>query len=870
MLEVVSEKTGYPQSMLELSMDMEAQLGIDSIKRVEILAAVQERAPGMPDVDASHMGSLATLGEIVDYMRALMTGTSPGSAPPATEAPAPAQAPAPSSEPSATSIEVQAPTLGRYALELCDAPPAGLTRPGLYAAEVLVTPDGGAVAPALVAELARRGLRAKVAETVPPTAEAVVFLGGLRPVANEDEAIAVQREAFGVARTVAPRFTEHGGLLVTVQDTGGGFGLEPCPPVRAYLGGIPALVKTARHEWPRASVASIDIAMAQRSPAEIATALVDELLAGGGELEVALSATGQRRTLRSFAEAAEPTAPVIGPQDVIVVSGGARGVTAACVRAWAADCGARFVLLGRTPLDPEPDALAGVEDDAAIKQALLQQAQAAGESITPLELSRRAGAIHSGREVRATLAALEAAGATARYVSVDVNDAQAIATALDEVRAQWGPITGLLHGAGVLADKPIATLDDASFDRVFDTKVGGLRALLQATARDPLKVLCPFSSVSARCGNTGQSAYAMANGTLDKVVTARADAADDAVRVRSMGWGPWEGGMVDPALRRRFAELGVPMIPLPVGARMLVDELRSPRSSSVEVVLGGEPRAEALLVEGSEQRVLRLEVRVDRRSHPYLADHAINGTAVVPVVLALEWMSRLARAFRPDLHLRAIDGVRVLRGIKLAHFEGEGDRFVLSARALSNGHGAVVSLEIAGSDGTPHYRAEASMTPAPAALETSDRPAPEMQAWSGSSIYGDVLFHGLAFQVIESLEGVGPEGIAGTLRGVEQAGWSGERWQTDPAALDGALQLAVLWARDQLGRAMLPMGVGSLQLTSRPVVPGPLRCVVRCRECSGSRVEADVALFDAEGHVVSELRGAELVERPDMPARIRG
>src|SRR5690606_30835667 len=58
MLRVVAEKTGYPESMLELSMDMEAELGIDSIKRVEILAAVQEQAPGLPEIDAGHMGTL--------------------------------------------------------------------------------------------------------------------------------------------------------------------------------------------------------------------------------------------------------------------------------------------------------------------------------------------------------------------------------------------------------------------------------------------------------------------------------------------------------------------------------------------------------------------------------------------------------------------------------------------------------------------------------------------------------------------------------------------------------------------------------------------------------------------------------------------
>ncbi len=259
MLAVVADKTGYPAQMLELSMDMESELGIDSIKRVEILAAVQEQAPGLPAVDSSHMGTLRTLGQIVEYMQSLLHGSA-----------APKLAATSPSEPSPTSVlsskAKPSAALGRYALELVDAPALGLARLGLHGASgVLVTRDGGEVASALVAELQRRGLRARVVESVPADADAVVFLGGLREVANEDQAIAINREAFRVARTIGARFASQGGLFVSVQDTGGGFGLEPCPATRAYLSGLPALIKTAKQEWPQASLAAIDLDRAGRS-----------------------------------------------------------------------------------------------------------------------------------------------------------------------------------------------------------------------------------------------------------------------------------------------------------------------------------------------------------------------------------------------------------------------------------------------------------------------------------------------------------------------------------------------------------------------------------------------------------------------------
>ena len=73
LLEIVAEKTGYPADMLELEMGLDADLGIDSIKRVEILSAVQERQPDLPVVKPEHLGQehlgqLQTLQDIVDFL----------------------------------------------------------------------------------------------------------------------------------------------------------------------------------------------------------------------------------------------------------------------------------------------------------------------------------------------------------------------------------------------------------------------------------------------------------------------------------------------------------------------------------------------------------------------------------------------------------------------------------------------------------------------------------------------------------------------------------------------------------------------------------------------------------------------------------
>ncbi len=831
MLAVVAEKTGYPADMLTLEMDLEGDLGIDSIKRVEILAAVREAAPELPEIEPAELGALQTLGAIVAHFEA--AGSTP-LAPPADDAP---------SEPTA----IAPPGLGRFELHPVGVPAAGFALPGLFDGEVLITPDGGDVAPALARALTASGVRARVVEAVPPGADRVVFLGGLRPVARIDDALAVDREAFGAARTVARGAPA---LWVTVQDTGGAFGFAPMPEHRAWLGGLPAMTKTADLEWPDATTLAIDIERAGRPADAIAAALADELLRGGGEAEVGLRADGRRITLRSVAVPVERAAEGFGADSVFVVSGGARGVTARCVIAWAEATGARFALLGRTPLTPEPACCAGITDDAGLKRALLADARARGETPTPAALGSTVRRIASGREIRATLAAVEAAGGQARYVAVDVTDGPAVAAALDGVRAEWGPITGVVHGAGVLADKRIAEKTDAQFERVFRTKIDGLRALLDATAADDLALLCVFSSVSGRCGNTGQAVYALSNEILAKVCL-DLRRRRPGMRVKSLGWGPWAGGMVTPALAKHFASLGVPLIPLDVGARMMVDELSGARPDAVELVLGGEPRAEALRMDGSDgARVVR-EIRVDEALRALLAGHAVAGGPVVPMALVAEWFARMARAVRPGFVVRALHGLQVLKGIRL-----DGDpaveRLVVSAVV-----GDRVQLMLHDAAGVPRYRAEAEMG-VPGAIDV-ERPAAPAGPWN-RPIYGGALFHEGRFRVVERVDGIADGALAATLNGVS-TGWPGE-WAVDVAALDGALQAALLLTEAEADVASLPTRVETVRLSGHPPTHGPLTCVLHRGASSAIQATSQAVIGDRDGRPVMALSGITTVARP--------
>ncbi len=856
MLQIVSDKTGYPTEMLSAEMQLEGDLGIDSIKRVEILSAMREQAPELPEVDTAVMAKLQTLGEIIEYMQGLL-----GGGPPEPNAPPPAR-------PGASAVRateratpgadpVTTPSLGRFALTTQERPAIGMAMRGLLGAQrVGVTSDGTDLGATLVKELCARGVRAELVDPASsPGLDALLFLGGMRPVTDIDEAVQVNREAFAAAQSFA-RQRSGKGVFVTVQDTGGAFATTHIESVRAWLSGLAGLTRSVAQEWSDVATKAIDLERGGNSSEVLAKSLADELLLGGPELDVGLPVDGRRLVLDSVRVPVAVGASPWRDGDVVVASGGARGGTAATLIELATQAKLRFVLLGRTALVAEPPCVTGILGDAELKRALLAEARAAGRMPSPTELGAQVSGIVAAREIRATLRAIEGTGSEACYVPVDVTDTDALQAALHDVRAHWGPIAAIVHGAGVIHDKLLVDKTTEHFDRVFDTKVAGLRALLHATQADPIKLLCFFSSVAGRCGNVGQSDYAMANEVLNKVAWAEARSRTGCL-VKSLGWGPWEGGMVSPELKLHFERMGVPLIPLQVGARMLVDELSGSQPEQVELVLGGEPRPEALAPKAGAPG-LSLEVVVDRRSHPFLADHSIHGTPVVPVVVAIEWFSRAARAFRPNLVLSGIQNLKVLRGIPLKNFEQDELRLVVNCALRSNGSGAILDLELVDDSGTPYYRATAQM------VET--RPAPSkggandlgLEAWGDRVVYdGQVLFHGPDFQMIRSIDGVSQSGIAAALSGVLEAGWP-QSWCTDPRALDGGLQLALLWSHHVLGRASLPTGIGEVRtFTDRPS-DGPLHCTLTGRDASGQRTVSDVVFRNGLGEVIAELEGVEV------------
>jgi acyl transferase domain-containing protein/NADP-dependent 3-hydroxy acid dehydrogenase YdfG len=880
LLEVVSDKTGYPVEMLGLDLELEGDLGIDSIKRVEILSEMTDREPSLPEFDTAVLAELQTLGQVLEHMSSAL-GREPVATGPLAADPVPG--PAATAAPKGASTNGTGGSVGdppeRHVIEAVPAAPSGLAPVGLHGpGSLLITGGDRPLVDALVAALAERGVDAvghEVAAEVATDAAGLVVLGAIGGVPAIDAAIAVNRAAFAAARSFGRvRGGDVPAVFVTVQDTGGAFGLTGFEPSLAWAAGLASLARTAHLEWPSVSAKAIDIAGGSRSVTELAALLADEIVHGGPDLEVGIGPDGTRLVLvnRPAAPLGPRSEPSLEAGDVVVASGGARGVTAAALVDLAGRLPLRFVLLGRTELTDEPACTVGVRGDAELKRALHTSASAAGTTPRPSELGRQVEGILAGREVRATIAAIEAAGSTVRYVVADVASAESVRGALADVRATWGSIRGLVHGAGVLADKLIVDKTDDQFARVFDTKVAGLRSLLSATADDPLRLIAVFSSVAARCGNPGQVDYAMANEVLNKVASAEARRRSGECLVKSFGWGPWDGGMVNPQLKSHFESMGVPLIGIAEGARLFADEALWGSPSEVELVVGGSPDS-AVLNPDSAPRAQRCEVLVGRASHPYLVDHTVNGTTVLPFALALEWMTRAAGAFRPDLHLAALREVRVTKGVLLPEFDETERRLWISCEGTtSETDRAVVSIELTDACGTVHYKAVAE-------LGAEEPPWPEMNGhlheldaagWDASDPYdSDVLFHGPKFRVISSIGAISDQGAVARMLDSHSVGWhtpgaggsnpplDGGFWLTDPAAIDGALQLALLWCERALGGSSLPTAIEAVRTWRASALDEPINCTLVGRQASGKRSVSDVLMFDGAGSPVAELIGIE-------------
>jgi hypothetical protein len=339
--------------------------------------------------------------------------------------------------------------------------------------------------------------------------------------------------------------------------------------------------------------------------------------------------------------------------------------------------------------------------------------------------------------------------------------------------------------------------------------------------------------------------------------------------------------MVGDALRSVFEKEGLHLIPPTAGARLVVDEIQRGEAGPgpVEIVVLADrtapgaaepPRpsgpARAPSADGTLETVLRRPV--DLGSVPVLADHVIDGHAVLPMAMILEWAAEAALHRNPGLVVRGVDDLRLFKGLILGGRQ-PAMLDIAAGKAVRDGDEFRVPIELRGQldNGREVIHARAEVVLAARLGESRPRlddlalPRP---AFRRGDIYGPALFHGPAMQGIERVEGCGERGIAGRVRTAPApAEWLERplrsRWLTDPLAVDCAFQLVVLWTREQLGANSLPTAVGRYRQFRPHFGPRGVRVLVEIRQASDARAVADIEFLDERGDVVARIESYECV-----------
>ncbi|HTE59387.1 MAG TPA: SDR family NAD(P)-dependent oxidoreductase [Solirubrobacteraceae bacterium] len=871
LLEVVSERTGYPPEMLDLDADMEADLGIDSIKRVEIAGTMAQGldVPDGVELDIEELTASRTLREVAAALERVVDGAEPEAARPFEDEPADEE------------------RIGRFVLRTAGAPALAERSDLAPGGAIVIVDDETGVGAALGELLERRGQQtalvdpallgdqvgvAQVIEEVAARigrAKALVHLAALGSEPS-DHATTLFLLVGALREDLEAAAAAGGAAVLGATPMGGAFAVAgDTSRLDPGQGAIPGLLKALALEWPGVSVKAIDLEPA--AAAETARRLEDELLSADGAVEVGYR-DGARTVLELEAAPLDDRtgAAPLDADSVVLITGGARGITAEVALRLAERYGPTLVLVGRTePVDEQP-ATAGVDGERELKRAIFEQRREAGLDVTPAAVEREYRRVAHGREVEANLARMRATGARVEYRVCDVRDGAALAALVDAVYDEHGRIDGAIHGAGVIEDKLVRDKRPDSFERVMSTKAGSARALAAALRPESLRFLVLFSSVSGRFGNAGQADYAAASEVLSKLAW-DLDRRWPA-RVVAIDWGPWlTAGMVTPEVRRQFAERGVELIPVDVGCRRLDEEIRLGRKGEAEVVIGGlaqreaAPRSPLAVGSAATRRAdggAELVRTLDPRRDLYLADHRLDDNPVFPFAAAMELMAAAAATARPDLRFAGLRGIRLLRGITV---EGEPPAVRVVARPAQ---GTSMDLTIAPLDGDPrpHFTSVVELRERLAEPVGEPEALPALAAFpmTPEEAYDAYLFHGPLFQGIAAIEGMDERGARALMRPsspadcLRDAGSPGA-WLLDPILVDCALQMQVLWARVHWDVTLLPAQIDGFQRFA--ALPSPAELVrheLRVRPASRAPMcTADHWLYGPDGELLATLTGVE-------------
>jgi len=618
---------------------------------------------------------------------------------------------------------------------------------------------------------------------------------------------------------------EDGSYLLFVQHRGEGPG---------GARGAASLARTIHLEGRDLTTCVVDVPYDSNSLPRI----IQEVKATVGYSEAVYDSHGARRVPRICLlpnATCEDEAPLtLTSDDVLLVTGGGKGIGAECAFALAKQHGLRLALIGRS-LPSENDELA----------ANLRRFRDAGVKFT--------------------------------YVAADVTDAQAVAAAVRQVRDELGEVTAFLHSAGTNVPQLIRGLKESAVRHTLAPKVQGAENILAALDRDRLRLVLAFGSIIARAGLRGEADYALANEWLERLV-ARFGREHPDCRCLCVEWSVWSGVGMGERLGRvqELARDGITAI-TPEGGLAAIDALLRRRLSTTSVVVTGRfGRPVTLELEGAPLPLLRflektqvhypgIELVADAEltldSDPYLKDHVFQGQRLLPAVMGMEAMAQAAMALAEKNTQPVLEQVRFDRPVALP----ESGRLTIRVAALMREPGLVevVLRSEESSFAVDHFRAICRFDePWPAATRLDFEQPRRLEPVAmepKSELYGGLLFHQGRFQRLGCYRQLGATGCLAEIAADYRRQWFG-RYQAadlvlgDPALADTAIHAIQVCVPDV---SLLPVGVERVQL-SGDAGDGPWLTKAEEQAHDGDLFTYDVEVIDETGRIVQLWRGLQL------------
>jgi len=938
-LEIVAEKTGYPKEMLDLDLDLEADLGIDTVKQAEMFAAVRG-AYNIPRDENLKLRDFPTLASVIKFARdrqpalAKARVASSAAIPEKEEAvpkkpvvsatsglkPITALRPAPASFDAANRIprRVPVPNL-RPPLALCK--PTGVKFGS--GQRVIVMPDQSGVGDALAERLRTLGVEVlRIEQTLDADALAnrlkswlavgpvhgVYWLPALdnegdltaMNLASWREAIRVRvKSLYATMRVLYEHVAAPGTFLVSATRLGGQHGYDEAGATAPLGGAVVGFTKTYKRERVDTLVKVVDFE-AERTPSEVADILIEEALRDPGAVEVGYK-EGLRWTVGLQEQPAADGQPglTLDSSTVFLVTGAAGSIVSAITADLATASGGTFYLLDLVPEpDPEnPDLKRFATDKDGLKRDLFARIQARGERATPALVERELAALERAQAALSAIAAVRTAGGTAHYFSVNLTDADAVAKIIQQIRERSNHIDVLLHAAGIERSHFLPDKDSREFDLVFDVKSDGWFHLLHAIGDMPLGATVAFSSIAGRFGNAGQTDYSAANDLLCKI-TSSFRTTRPATRGIVVDWTAWGGiGMATRGSIPKMMELaGIDMLPPEAGIPLIRRELTEGGTRG-EIVIG--QRLGVLLnewdatggldtsaTEGSKnwaaqgsgsgpmvgkissvniQSGLTIETTLDPRIQPFLHDHQIDGTPVLPGVMGIEAFAEAALCLLPGWHVAALEDVNFLAPFKFYRNEPRTvtvEAVVYPQRDTST---LVADCRLTGSRSLPNQASPQVTTHFTGrvrlAKETHDAvtvPAlglPAGHVIEASDIYR-LYFHGPAYQVVERAWWDGRRIVGLMAKGLPPNHLPAERLtEMSPRLIELCFQTAGLWEMGVQGRMGLPQHIDrvSSSLLRAPMPADARFYAVVTLDSAHASFDAEVV--DTKGNRYLQLSG---------------